>query len=85
MPLSTLKAKKSINDGIGYVASLVEHDRIFVDSKCTNTLDMFENYRWDDKEGLINERPKHDKHSHIADAVRYALYTHASNAEPIGG
>ena len=82
--ITTMKAKKSINDGIGYVASLVEHDRIFVNKSCTNTIDMFENYRWDDKEGLINERPKHDKHSHIADALRYALYTHSANAEPIG-
>lgn len=82
--ISTLKAKKSVNDGIGYVASLVEHDRVFVDKKCKHTLAMFENYRWDDKDGLIKERPKHDKHSHMADALRYALYTHAANAEPIG-
>ena len=84
--ISTINAnKKSRNDGIGYVASLVEHDRVFVDKSCKNTIDMFENYRWDDKEGLLNERPKHDEYSHIADAVRYALYTHSANVSPIGG
>jgi hypothetical protein len=84
--ISTINAKKkSRNDGIGYVASLVEHDRVFVDKSCVHVIDMFENYRWDDKEGLLNERPVHDEYSHMADAVRYALYTHSSNVEPLGG
>ena len=76
--------KKSRNDGIGYVASLVEHDRIFVDKKCEHTLEMFDNYRWDDKTGLLNERPVHNIYSHMADAIRYAIYTHAANVSPIG-
>lgn len=84
--ISTINArKKSRNDGIGYIASLVEHDRIFVDKKCVSTIAMFDNYRWDDKEGLLKERPKHDEYSHIADAVRYAIYTHSANVSPVGG
>ena len=63
----------------------MEHDRVFVDKSCKHVLDMFENYRWDDKEGLLNERPKHDRYSHMADAVRYALYTHSANVEPLSG
>lgn len=83
--ISTINAKKkSRNDGIGYLASLVEHDRVFVDKSCKHTIDMFENYRWDDKEGLQNERPLHDEYSHIADALRYAIYTHSANVEPLG-
>ena len=77
--ITCTNAKKSILDGIGYVASLVDHDRIFVSNKCDRTLHMFDSYRWDDKEGLLNERPKHDDASHIADALRYAIYTHSYN------
>lgn len=79
--ISCVNANKSILDGIGYVASLVEHNRVFVDKKCNHTLAMFDNYVWDDRTGLLNERPKHDDYSHMADAVRYALYSHSFNLE----
>ena len=77
--ITCTNAKKSNLDGIGYVASLVDHDRIFVDKSCRTVIEMFSNYRWDDKPGLVNERPLHDNASHPADALRYALYTHAFN------
>lgn len=82
--ISTTNAKKSILDGIGYVASIIDHDRLFVHKDCINTIEMLDNYRWDDKEGLINERPKHDEYSHIADALRYALYSHSHNLIALG-
>lgn len=83
--INTINAKKkSRNDGIGYVASLVDHDRIFVDKSCMHSIDMFDNYRWDDREGLLNERPKHDDYSHMADAIRYAVYSHSANIDTIG-
>lgn len=81
--ISCVNANKSRLDGIGYVASMVEHGRVFVDSSCKHTIAMFENYVWDDKQGLLNERPKHDDYSHMADAVRYAMYTHAYNMDPL--
>lgn len=81
--ISCVNAKKSNLDGIGYISSLVEQDRLFVDKSCKHTIDMLENYVWDNREGLLNERPKHDKHSHMADALRYALYTHSYNMEPV--
>lgn len=77
--ITTTNAKKSVLDGIGYVASLVDHDRIFIDKKCEDTIDMFDSYRWDPREGLQKERPLHDEYSHIADAIRYAVYTHSFN------
>jgi len=82
--IGTLKAKKDQLPGIGYVQSLIEHDRIFVDESCHNVIATLQNYRWDDKEGLLNERPKHDQFSHIADAIRYAFYTHSYNIDTIG-
>jgi len=82
--ISTINAKKDRLLGIGYLQSLIEHDRVFVDESCENVIATLENYRWDDREGLLNERPKHDNFSHIADALRYALYTHSYNIDSIG-
>ena len=82
--ITTTNAKKSVLDGIGYCSSIIEHDRLFVDRSCTELINCLDNYRWDDREGLLNERPKHDDFSHMADALRYALYTHSHNIDPIG-
>lgn len=81
--ISCINAKKSIKDGIGYVASIVDNGRLFVDRSCKRTIAAFENYKWDDREGLLNERPKHDEHSHPADALRYAMYTHSYNVDTL--
>ena len=77
--ISTIKAKKSVLDGIGYVSSIIDNDRLFVDPKCVHTIAMLDNYRWDDRENLLKEKPVHDKYSHMADALRYALYSHSYN------
>lgn len=82
--ISTINAKKDNLLGIGYIQSLIEHDRLFIDESCANVIATLQNYRWDDREGLLNERPKHDQFSHIADAIRYALYTHSYNIDTIG-
>lgn len=74
--ISTSKAKKSVLDGIGYVASLVDNDRIFVVPKCVHTLKAFDAYAWDPNPNLLKEKPKHGDESHMADALRYALYSH---------
>lgn len=74
--IATIKAKKQVLEGIAYVQTLVEQDRLKVASHCTNTLEMLDQYQWDTKETLTREKPLHTKVSHIADAVRYALYTY---------
>ena len=74
--LATIRAKKDVLPGIAYVQTLAAQGRIKVMSHCTNVLEMMDQYAWDDKEGLQKERPKHDKYSHMADALRYALYTY---------
>jgi phage terminase large subunit len=73
--IATIKAKKDILPGIAYVQTLVETGRLKVSPHCTHTLEMFSQYRWDTKETLTTEKPLHDKYSHMADALRYALYT----------
>lgn len=73
--IPTIKAKKQVLEGLAYVSTLVEQGRIFVSPHCTNTLQMFDQYSWKSGENLIKEAPAHTIESHIADAVRYALYT----------
>lgn len=79
--ISTINATKSILDGIGYVASMAEHNRILVDESCKDVIGSFDNYIWDDRQGLINEKAKNNGYQHMADAIRYALYSHAYNME----
>jgi len=78
--ISTINAKKSVVDGIGHVASLIDNDRLIVDSSCTEVLRALDQYRWDPNPNLIREKPVHDSASHMADALRYALYSFEENA-----
>ncbi len=74
--LSTNKAKKDVLPGISYVQTLIEQRRLRVARHCAHTLAMLDQYRWDMKEGLQREKPVHDEYSHMADALRYALYSY---------
>lgn len=76
--IPTMNAKKSLLDGIGYVASLVDNKKVFVAAHCTEVLKAFDAYRWDPNPNLIKEKPIHDEASHMADAIRYALYSFES-------
>ena len=73
--IGTIKAKKSILDGIAYVQTLVEQGRLHVSPECTETLAMLDQYRWKTDAVSGIEKPDHDKHSHIADALRYCIYS----------
>ena len=73
--ITTINAKKSVLDGIGHVSSLVDNDKLYVDQQCKESLICLEGYQWDPNPNLMKERPKHDKASHMADALRYALYS----------
>ena len=84
--ISSINANKSVNDGINYIASLLDNGRLYIHKDCTETIKMFINYSWDMRQGLIKPKPLHNEYSHIADAVRYALYTYSpGNIEAIGG
>lgn len=74
--IATINAKKDVLPGIAYVQSLVEQGRLKVAPHCTNTLASLEQYKWDPRETLVKEKPVHDDYSHMADALRYALYTY---------
>jgi len=74
--LATTKAKKDVLPGIAYLQTLIQQGRLVIHEDCKHVLAMLDQYRWDDREGLQRERPKHDDYSHMADALRYALYTY---------
>ena len=74
--IATTKAKKDVLPGIAYVQTLIAQGRLKVLRNCVHVLEMLDQYRWDTREGLTREKPKHDKYSHMADALRYALYSY---------
>ena len=73
--ISTSNAKKSVLDGIAHVAGIVDNDKLFVDQRCDETLSCLDQYQWDPNPNLAKEKPKHNRASHMADALRYALYS----------
>ena len=73
--ISTTNAKKSVLDGIAHVAAIVDNDKLLVDQRCLETLSCLDQYQWDPNPNLAREKPKHNRASHMADALRYALYS----------
>ena len=73
--ISTINAKKSVLDGIGHVSGIIENDILFVDQEATQSLSCLDAYQWDPNPNLMKEKPKHNMASHMADALRYALYS----------
>ena len=78
--ISTINAKKSVLDGIGQVAGIVDNDDLIVHQGCREAQMALDQYQWDPNPNLMKERPKHDGASHMADAIRYALYTFETTA-----
>ena len=73
--ISTINAKKSVLDGIGHVATIVDNDSLFVNQDCEHSLACLDQYQWDPNPNLLREKPKHNQFSHMADAIRYAMYS----------
>lgn len=74
--VTTMNAKKDRLAGIGFVSALVDNGQLIVDENCIHCVYSLMNYKWDNKSQI--EKPEHGKASHMADAIRYALYTYAS-------
>ena len=78
--ITTINAKKSILDGIGHVAGIVDNEKLIVDQRSEEALKALDQYQWDPNPNLMREKPKHNEFSHMADAIRYALYTFQTTA-----
>jgi hypothetical protein len=81
--LSTRPAKKSKLDGIAFVGSFIDNDRLKIDASCTGVINAIETYQWRDsfnsKEEFTREDTLHNDASHYNDALRYALYSYSQN------
>jgi len=73
--ITTVNAKKSVLDGIAHVAAIVDNDKLVVEQRCAHSLASIDQYQWDPNPNLAREKPKHNMASHMADALRYALYS----------
>lgn len=74
--IATIKAKKQVLEGIAHLQTIISQGRLMVAPHCYHTLLMLDQYQWDTGSTLQRERPVHDNTSHIADALRYALYSY---------
>ena len=73
--ITTINAKKSVLDGIGHVAGIVDNDNLIVHQACKESLASLDQYQWDPNPNLAREKPKHNMASHMSDALRYAIYS----------
>lgn len=73
--IPTNNAKKSVLDGIAHVERIVDNNQLIVDQSCKEVLGALDQYQWDPNPNLLREKPKHNMASHMADALRYALYS----------
>ena len=73
--ISTINAKKSVLDGIGHVAAIVDNNNLIIHQTCKESLAALDQYQWDPNPNLAREKPKHNMASHMADALRYAMYS----------
>jgi PBSX family phage terminase large subunit len=68
-------AIKSVNDGISFLQSLIENDKLHFDTEgATHTYAAMSAYSWNQNTDI--PKPIHNWASHPCDAVRYGIYTH---------
>lgn len=69
------KAENSVLDGIRYVATLLNQEKIAFSTECKNTILEFNSYVWDVKASERGEDKPIKQHDHAMDACRYFCYT----------
>lgn len=69
------KANNDVIDGIRFVGSLLNKNKISFNSICVNTLKEFNAYIWDTKATNRGEDKPLKTNDHAMDAVRYFCYT----------
>ncbi len=79
--ISTIGAMKSLKDGIGAVGAVIDNNRLIIHDECIEAIYAVRNYKWKGQvdAGVWNietEKPAHTRASHMADAIRYAIYTY---------
>lgn len=72
---SVIPADNNVEDGIRFVAALLNREKIIFSSSCENTIKEFASYIWDVKASEHGEDKPVKQHDHAMDAVRYFCYT----------
>lgn len=70
-----IPADNDVEDGIRFVAALLNKEKIIFGSSCINTIKEFASYIWDPKAAERGEDKPIKQHDHAMDAVRYFCYT----------
>ena len=79
--ISTVGAIKSVTDGIGAVGAVIDNNRLIIHEECSESIYAVRNYKWKGNVdagawNIETEKPEHNRASHCADAIRYAIYTY---------
>ncbi len=70
-----IEADNSVISGIRKVASKLTTNELYIYESCTNLIDEFYSYAWDEKAQLLGEDKPIKKYDHSLDALRYGIYT----------
>jgi phage terminase large subunit len=73
--ITTTNADKDVLSGIGFVGGIVENNNLIISSECKHAIAAMDQYQWDANPNLMKEKPKHNDACHMADAIRYAVYS----------
>lgn len=73
--IQVIKGNNDVLDGIRTVGTLLNHDRIIFSNTCTNTIQEFGSYVWDEKAAKNGEDRPVKVADHAMDACRYMCYT----------
>ncbi|MDU0940085.1 MAG: terminase large subunit, partial [Clostridiales bacterium] len=78
------KAKNDVLDGIRFVSTLLNKNKIEISDLCENTIREFSEYVWDEKAADRGEDKPIKQYDHAMEAFRYSCYTILyKNAHPI--
>lgn len=69
------KAVNDVLDGIRFVGTMLNQEKIVFHESCVNTIQEFSSYIWDAKASEHGEDKPIKQHDHAMDAVRYFCYT----------
>lgn len=73
---SIYDANNDVRNGIAFVGMRLNEESFKICRKCTNLIQEFTSYVWDEKAAKLGmEKPKKEN-DHLLDSLRYALYTH---------
>ena len=70
-------AMKNVNDGIAFIQTLLQNNKLTIHADALDVYNDMAGYKWNLK--TETQKPEHDDHSHMCDAIRYAIYTYAKN------